>query len=105
MSDNVLTTDAIKDMVRTRYGDIAARADSSCCAPAAPSCCETAAAPDLNTKARDIGYSEAPCAMARARRCCRASLDMGVVSHPCKWRSATPAIAFMPSGLLLRQAM
>jgi arsenite methyltransferase len=58
MSDNVLTTDAIKDMVRTRYGDIAARAGSSCCAPAAPSCCETAAAPDLNTKARDIGYSD-----------------------------------------------
>ena len=55
MSDNVLTTDAIKDMVRTRYGDIAARAASSCCAPAAPSCCETPAAPDLNTKARDIG--------------------------------------------------
>ena len=27
MSENMLTTDAIKDMVRTRYGGIAARAD------------------------------------------------------------------------------
>ena len=34
MSDNAMTTDTIKDMVRARYGDIAARADSSCCAPA-----------------------------------------------------------------------
>ena len=59
MSDNAMTTDTIKDMVRARYGDIAARADSSCCAPAATtSCCAPAAAPDLNTKARDIGYSD-----------------------------------------------
>jgi SAM-dependent methyltransferase len=58
MSDNLVTTDAIKDMVRARYGSIAARADSSCCAPAVTSCCETAAAPDLNAKARDIGYSD-----------------------------------------------
>jgi SAM-dependent methyltransferase len=57
MSDN-LTTDAIKDMVRSRYGGIAARADSSCCAPAVTSCCETAVAPDLNAKARGIGYSD-----------------------------------------------
>ena len=27
MSDNAMTTDTIKDMVRARYGDIAARAD------------------------------------------------------------------------------
>ena len=58
MSDNAMTTDTIKDMVRARYGDLAARADSSCCAPATASCCESAAVPDLNTKARDIGYSE-----------------------------------------------
>jgi SAM-dependent methyltransferase len=58
MSDDAMTTDAIKDMVRARYGGIAARADSSCCAPAATSCCETAVVPDLNTKARDIGYSD-----------------------------------------------
>ena len=58
MSDNAMTTDTIKDMVRARYGDIAARADSSCCAPATTSCCDTAAAPDLNAKARDIGYSD-----------------------------------------------
>ena len=48
----------IKEMVRARYGGIAARAsDASCCAQAASSCCgpETA----LNDKARRMGYSEA----------------------------------------------
>ena len=45
MSDNVMATDTIKDMVRARYGDIAASADSSCCAPAAAtSCCGTSRA-------------------------------------------------------------
>ena len=59
MSDNVMATDTIKEMVRARYGSIAARADTSCCAPAATSCCgETAVSPDLNAKARDIGYSD-----------------------------------------------
>ena len=59
MSDNAMTTDTIKDMVRARYGDIAARADSSCCAPADGILLRrAAAAPDLNAKARDIGYSE-----------------------------------------------
>ena len=48
----------IKDMVRARYGDIAARADASCCAPATTSCCETAVAPALDDKAREIGYSD-----------------------------------------------
>ena len=48
MSDNVMTTDTIKEMVRARYGSIAASADSSCCAPATTSCCgETAVVPDL----------------------------------------------------------
>ena len=57
MSDG--TTETIKDMVRARYGEIAARADSRCCAPAAAtSCCEQPAAPDLNSKAREIGYSD-----------------------------------------------
>ncbi len=59
MSD--MATDTIKDLVRARYGDIAARADSTCCAPAAAtSCCGTTAAPvrDLSAKAREIGYSD-----------------------------------------------
>src|SRR5215471_16999805 len=45
----------IKEMVRARYGGIAAKA--SCCAPAASSCCspETAS----RDKARRMGYSEA----------------------------------------------
>jgi arsenite methyltransferase len=59
MSDNAMAPDTVKEMVRARYGGIAARADSSCCAPAAAtSCCETAAAPDFDTKAREIGYSD-----------------------------------------------
>jgi SAM-dependent methyltransferase len=58
MSGSVLTTDAIKELVRARYADIAAGADRSCCAPAASSCC-TPAAPDLDAKAREIGYSDA----------------------------------------------
>jgi arsenite methyltransferase len=58
MSDNITATDTIKDMVRARYGDIAARADSSCCALMATTCCETATVPDLNAKAREIGYSD-----------------------------------------------
>ena len=41
------TAEDIKDLVRTRYGSIAA-ASSSCCAPAAPSCC-----------GGDMGYSAA----------------------------------------------
>jgi ubiquinone/menaquinone biosynthesis C-methylase UbiE len=47
----------IKEMVRTRYGGIAAKAsEASCCAPAASSCCgpETAS----HDKARRMGYSE-----------------------------------------------
>ena len=48
----------IKEMVRARYGGIAAAADASgCCAPTAPSCCgPTTAAPD---KALRMGYTEA----------------------------------------------
>jgi len=49
---------AIKEMVRARYGGIAAEAsEASCCAPAPSSCCgpETAS----HDKARRMGYSEA----------------------------------------------
>jgi len=48
----------IKEMVRARYGGIAAKAsEASCCAPASSSCCgpETAS----HDKARRMGYSEA----------------------------------------------
>jgi arsenite methyltransferase len=47
----------IKDMVRARYGGIAAAADASCCAPAAPSCCGPQTA--SHDKARRMGYSDA----------------------------------------------
>lgn len=59
MSDDVMATDTIKEMVRARYGSIATGAGSQCCAPARTSCCgETAPAPDLDAKAREIGYSD-----------------------------------------------
>jgi SAM-dependent methyltransferase len=46
----------IKEMVRARYGGIAAAADASCCTPAASSCCgpETTS----HDKARRMGYSD-----------------------------------------------
>jgi SAM-dependent methyltransferase len=47
----------IKEMVRARYGGIAAASEASCCAPAASSCC----GPEITShdKARRMGYSEA----------------------------------------------
>src|ERR1700722_19663155 len=44
----------IKEMVRARYGGIAAASDASCCAPS-PSCCSPAESAD--DKARRMGYS------------------------------------------------
>ena len=46
----------IKEMVRARYGGIAAASEASCCAPSS-SCCE----PETRShdKARRMGYSEA----------------------------------------------
>jgi len=49
-----METAEIKDMVRARYGGIAAGADAQCCAPAAPSSGE---APRVDEKAREMGYS------------------------------------------------
>lgn len=51
MSNGVDTTE-IKEMVRARYGGIAAGASSSCCAPAV-SCDD----PGVKAKAREMGYS------------------------------------------------
>lgn len=47
----------MKEMVRARYGGIAAAANASCCAPAASSCCGPETSSD--EKARRMGYSEA----------------------------------------------
>ena len=52
----------VKEMVRARYGGIAAASEASCCAPAPSSCCGPAATPD--DKARRMGYSEAELAAA-----------------------------------------
>ena len=52
----------IKEMVRVRYGSIAAAADASgCCAPAAASCCGPSTAAE--DKALQMGYSAAELAM------------------------------------------
>ena len=47
----------IKEMVRVRYGGIAAASEASCCAPSASSCCGPEVA--SHDKARRMGYSEA----------------------------------------------
>ncbi len=47
----------IKEMVRARYGGIAAANEAGCCAPSPSSCCGAEAASD--DKARRMGYSEA----------------------------------------------
>ena len=47
----------IKEMVRARYGGIAATSDASCCAPSPSSCCGPEAT--SHDKARRMGYSEA----------------------------------------------
>jgi SAM-dependent methyltransferase len=51
---------AIKDLVRTRYGSIAAGSATDCCAPAATSgCCAPAPADIAARKSAGMGYSEA----------------------------------------------
>jgi SAM-dependent methyltransferase len=59
MSDKLFESAEIKEMVRARYGGIAAGAAADCCAPAASSCCGTTAAPTVHGKAREMGYSAA----------------------------------------------
>lgn len=54
MSNNVVETAEIKEMVRARYGGIAAGAASSCCASAAGG---ERAVPAFDDKAREMGYS------------------------------------------------
>ena len=49
----------IKEMVRARYGGIAAASETSCCAPVAWSCCGPEGAASWHDKARRMGYSEA----------------------------------------------
>ena len=49
----------IKEMVRARYGGIAAASEAGCCAPAASSCCDPQATGASHDKARRMGYSEA----------------------------------------------
>jgi SAM-dependent methyltransferase len=52
-----MPSDDIKDLIRTRYGSIAAADTAACCAPAA-SCCAPSPAAVSADKARRMGYSE-----------------------------------------------
>lgn len=54
----------IKEMVRARYGGIAAASQTSCCAPAASSCCGPEGSATSQDKAHRMGYSEAELAAA-----------------------------------------
>lgn len=55
MSEQPFQASDIKDMVRARYGGIAAGAGADGCAPPAGSCCGTA--PTVDAKAREMGYA------------------------------------------------
>jgi SAM-dependent methyltransferase len=55
MPDKLFQPSEIKEMVRARYGGIAAGTAPDCCAPSVSSCCGPTAAPD--DKAREMGYS------------------------------------------------
>jgi arsenite methyltransferase len=55
--ERIMDEQAVKQMVRARYGGIAAAAEASCCAPAAPFCCGPETMSD--DKARQMGYSDA----------------------------------------------
>jgi SAM-dependent methyltransferase len=57
-----MTPDQIRELVRIRYGAIAAAEPSSCCSPAASSCCGPA--PDADVQARRMGYDETDLAAA-----------------------------------------
>src|SRR5215469_15816642 len=57
MSDKVFEAAEVKEMVRARYGGIAAGESADCCAPAASSCCGTTNASAADRKARTMGYT------------------------------------------------
>ncbi len=57
MSDKLIETTEIKEMVRARYGGIAAGTVSQCCAPTGSSCGDPATASTVHGKAREMGYS------------------------------------------------
>jgi len=57
MSDKLFEAAEIKEMVRARYGDIAAGNVAIAGAPAASSCCGIQSAPAADGKASEMGYS------------------------------------------------
>lgn len=57
MSDKPFGSVEIKEMVRARYGGIAAGTIADCCDPAEASCCGVTSAAGAGGKARAMGYS------------------------------------------------
>jgi SAM-dependent methyltransferase len=57
MTNTLMEPVEIKEMVRARYGGIATGIVTDGCAPAASSCCGSSAAPTVEGKAREMGYS------------------------------------------------
>lgn len=57
MSDKLFAATEIKEMVRARYGGIAAGSATDCCAPQAASCCDAATGPAADAQARAMGYA------------------------------------------------
>jgi arsenite methyltransferase len=58
MSNTHFESSEIKELVRARYGGIAAGAAADCCARAASSCCGVTTTPAADGKARVMGYSD-----------------------------------------------
>jgi SAM-dependent methyltransferase len=56
MKGQAMDTSQVKEMVRARYGDIAAGTASDCCAP---SCCDGSVRSDADHKSQQMGYSAA----------------------------------------------
>jgi SAM-dependent methyltransferase len=57
MSGAGIETEEVKELVRSRYGALAAGTESDCCGTAGSSCCAPASAPSLALKSGQMGYS------------------------------------------------
>lgn len=57
MPGPAMETEAVKELVRSRYGAIAAGTGSDCCGTAGSSCSAPASAPSLALKSGQMGYS------------------------------------------------
>jgi hypothetical protein len=79
MSDKIFEAAEIKEMVRARYGGIAAGAGPDCCAPVASSCCRITPQSAVDNKAGEMGYSAEELA----------AVPEGAKPRPRLWQSAS----------------